>query len=108
MYPLIVIKVEGIICRAVIGSGSGSSYVSSVLVGKINKKPKKKEPKKTEMMFHTTIKWVEIFDVTIQNTEGTFELKTQLNKVEKDTLLSLPNLNYLEIISHFPHLKDIN
>ena len=59
------------------------------------------------MMFHTTTKWVEIFDVTIENIEGNFELKTQLNNVEKDTLLSLPNPNYLEIISHYPHLNDI-
>ena len=106
-YPLIVIKVEGIICRALIDSGSGSSYVSAVLASKINKKTKQKEPKKTEMMFHTTTKWVEIFDVTIENIEGNFELKTQLNNVEKDTLLSLPNPNYLEIISHYPHLNDI-
>ena len=59
------------------------------------------------MMFHTTTKWVKIFDVTIQNIEGNFELKTQLNKVEKDTVLSLPNPNYPEIISHYPHLNDI-
>ena len=39
--------------------------------------------------------------------EGNFELKTQLNKAEKDTLLSLPNPNYLEIICHYPHLNDI-
>ena len=44
------------------------------------------------MMFHTTTKWVERFDVTIQNIEGNFELKTQLNKAEKDTLLLYPNL----------------
>ena len=62
---------------------------------------------KIEMMFHTTTKSVEIFNVTIQNTEGNFEFKTQLNKVEKDTLLSLPNPNYQEIISHFPHLNDM-
>ena len=103
----IVIKVEGVICRALIDSGSGSSYVSAVLAIKINKKTKKKEPKKIEMMFYTTTKWVEISDVTIQNIKGNFELKTQLNKVEKDTLLSLPNPNYLEIISHYPHLNDI-
>ena len=51
-------------------------------------------------MFRTTTKWVEIFDVTIQNIDGNFELKTQLNKAEKDTLLSLPNPKYLEILSH--------
>ena len=52
-------------------------------------------------MFLTTTKWVEIFDATIQNNEGNFQLKTELNEVEKDTILSLPNLNYQEIISHF-------
>ena len=67
----------------------------AVLANKINNKPKKK----TEM-FHTTTKWVEIFDVTIQNIDGNFALKTQLNKVEKDTPLSLANPNYLEILSH--------
>ena len=106
-YPLVVIKVEGIICRALIDSGSGISYVSTLLARKINKKSKKKEPKKIETMFHTTTKWVEIFDVAIQNIEENFDLKTQLNKVEKVTLLSLPNPNYLEIISYFPHLNDI-
>ena len=45
-YPLVVIKVEGIICRALIDSGSGISYVSTLLARKINKKSKKKEPKK--------------------------------------------------------------
>ena len=105
-YPLIVIKVQGVICRALINSGSGSSYVLVVLASKINKKTKKKEPKKIDM-FHSTTKWVEILGVTIQNTEGNFKLKTQLNKAEKDTLLSLPNPNYLEIMSHYPHLNDI-
>ena len=37
----IVIKVKGVICRALIDSGSGSSYVSAVLAIKINKKTKK-------------------------------------------------------------------
>ena len=81
-------------------------HVSAVLASKINKKPKKKEPKKIDMMFHITTKWVEIFAVTIQNIEGNFELKTRRNKVEKDTL-SLPDPNYLEIISHYPHMNDI-
>ena len=101
-----MVKVEGVICRALIDSGSGSSYVSVVLASKIYKKPKKKEPKKIDM-FHSTTKWVEILGVTIQNIARNFELKTQLNKAEKDTLLSLPNPNYLEIISHYPHLNDI-
>lgn len=57
-------------------------------------------------MFHTTAKWAEILGVSIQKIEGNPELKTKLNKVEKDTFLSLPNYNYPEIVSRFPHLND--
>ena len=48
MHPFIVIKVEVVIFRALIDSVSGSSYVLAVLASKVNKKPKKKEPKKIE------------------------------------------------------------
>ena len=94
-------------CRALIDTGSGSSHVSAVLTSKTNKKAKKKEPKIIEMMFYTATKWIEKFDLTVQNIEENFEFKTQLNKVEKDTLLFLPNPNYQEITSHFPHLNEI-
>ena len=69
-YSLKVIKIEGIICKVLIDSGSGSSYVSAVLASKINKKPKKKQPQKIEMMSHITAKWVKIFDVTIKILNG--------------------------------------
>ena len=43
----------------------------------------------------------------MQNTEENFEFKTQLNKLEKDTVLYLPNPNYQAFISHLPHLNEI-
>ena len=43
-------------------------------------------------MFYTTTKWVEIFDVTIQNTDGNFKFQTQLNKVKKILSYLYPNL----------------
>ena len=58
-------------------------------------------------MFHTTVKRIKIFNVTIRSVKGNFGFKTQRNKVEKHNLLSLTNLNYEEIISHFPHLNNI-
>ena len=81
--------------------------ISAALASKINQKPRKKKPKKIEMMFHTTTKQAKIFDVTMQNTEENFEFKTQLNKLEKDTVLYLPNPNYQAFISHLPHLNEI-
>ena len=37
-YPVLVIEVEGVKCRALIDTGAGSSYASSKLINKINKK----------------------------------------------------------------------
>ena len=43
-------------------------------------------------MFLTTTKWVEIFDATIQNNEGNFQMKTQFNKAEKILSYLYPTL----------------
>ena len=64
-----MIKVEGIICRALIDSRPGSSYVSAFLASKINEKPKK-ELKKIEIIFHTTTKWVEISKQLFKKLKG--------------------------------------
>ena len=46
-YPLIVMKVEGIMCKVLFDTGSGNSYVSAALARKVNKNTKKKEHKKS-------------------------------------------------------------
>ena len=46
-YPLIVMKVEGIMCKVLFDTGSGNSYVSAALARKVNKNTKKEEHKKS-------------------------------------------------------------
>lgn len=50
MYPIVVVEVEGIMCRALLDTGAESSYASATLIEKLNKKPDHKEYKRIKMM----------------------------------------------------------
>ena len=39
VYPVVVMEVEGIRCRALMDTGAGSSYASASLIERLNKQP---------------------------------------------------------------------
>ena len=54
-YPVVVTEVEGVKCRALIDTEAGSSYVSSKLISRLNKKPNRKESKRIETLMHSVL-----------------------------------------------------
>jgi hypothetical protein len=42
-YPVVVVEIEGVKCRALLDTGSGSSFASSTLLNTIGKKPVRQE-----------------------------------------------------------------
>ena len=55
IYPVVVVVVDGIKCRALLDTGAGSSYISAALVKRLNKRPTHVEHKQIEMMLCSTI-----------------------------------------------------
>ena len=106
-YPVLVIEVEGVKCRALIDTGAGSSYASSKLINKINKKPIRRETKRIETLMHSVVKKTEIYQFEIGDINQEFKIGIEINKLEKEVLLELPNPNYPEIQKSYNHLKDI-
>ncbi|KAK2549428.1 hypothetical protein P5673_030102, partial [Acropora cervicornis] len=53
VYPVVVMEVEGIRCRALLDTGAGSSYASASLIERLNKQPDHKQYKRIEMMMTT-------------------------------------------------------
>ena len=106
-YPVLVIQVEGLKCRALIDTGAGSSYASSKLINKINKKPIRRETKRIETLMHSVVKKTEIYQFEIGDINQEFKIGIEINKLEKEVLLELPNPNYPEIQKSYNHLKDI-
>ena len=106
-YPVLVIQVEGLKCRALIDTGAGSSYASSKLINKINKKPIRRETKRIETQMHSVVKKAEIYQFKIGDINQEFKIGIEINKLEKEVLQELPNPNYPDIQKSYNHLKDI-
>ena len=50
VHPVVIVDVAGILCRALLDTGAGSSYASSRLLEMLNKGPVKKEKRQIDMM----------------------------------------------------------
>ena len=96
-YPVLVIEVEGVKCRALIDTGAGSSYASSKLINKVNKKPIRKETKRIETLMDSVVKKSEIYHFEIGDINQEFKIGIEINKLEKEVLLELPTPNYPEM-----------
>ena len=85
VYPVVVVNVDGIRCRALLDTGAGSSYASAALISKLNRKPDRREYKTIEMMMTSTSQKIEMYKVQVSNIKGVFGLNTTLSKVDKGT-----------------------
>ena len=107
IYPVVVVNVNNVTCRALLDTGAGSSYASSALLKKLNLQPVRKETKRIEMMMHSTTRKIDVYEVEIKDVTGSFKITTEVSKVERETLISLPNPNYETVLQQHQHLRDI-
>ena len=50
---------------------------------------------------------IEIYNVVISSLTGEFQLRTEVTKVDRGTLLSLENPRYKELAERYNHLKKV-
>ena len=108
VYPVVVVRVNGIKCRALLDTGAGSSYASSVLLQKTNSRPARREKKRIEMMMESCNKRIDIHKVTICSLGNDFRINTEVTKVDRDKLLTLENPQYQQKINQYAHLQGIS
>ena len=106
-YPVVVVEVNGVKCRALLDTGAGSSYASAALLALLRVCPLRKEFKRIEMMLGATNKMIGIYGLSISSLDGNFRLDTEVTKVERGELLTLDNPKYKEMIAKFLHLKGV-
>ena len=61
-----------------------------------------------DMTMNSTTRKLEVYNLKILNLSGKFPLNSEVYKVERNTLLSLPNPKYKGIIEQHQHLQEIN
>jgi hypothetical protein len=60
------------------------------------------------MMFQTTTRKIDVYEVEIADVEGKFKMSCELNRIEKDVLMTLPNPRYKELIRTYEHLRGVH
>ena len=107
VHPIVVVKVGGIECRALIDSGAASSYASAKLLDKLGKQPTDVNYKKVEMLMATTTTRMEVHKATVASKTGDYQLDIDLIKVNKGKLLEIENPRYEILTRIYPYLKGI-
>ena len=82
-----VVKIQGIKCRALLDTGASNSYMSSTLVDMINKEPMRQESKTIEMTFQSTTRTIKVYDVELTGLNSDLKAKVEMNRVERGVLL---------------------
>ena len=108
LFPVVIIEVNGIKCRALIDSGAGSSYVSAKLIELLRLKPTDVQTKTIDMLMSSKIARLEVYDLELRSVNHQFSLSVKATKVNKTELLSIENPNYRTLIEKHPHLKGVN
>jgi hypothetical protein len=107
VYPVVIVEVQGVKCRALVDTGAGSSYASAGLLNHIKAEPTKSDIRDIEMLLGTTTRKVDIFHIGIQSVNGDFSLEADVTKIAKQQLLLLPNPHYDEVLAKYQHLDGV-
>ena len=109
IYPVIVVKINGVTCRAMLDTAAGSSYVSASLIDHLKLRNYTTRKKSIQMMFTTQESTVKIFslDVCDNNGESVFR-GVEMTKVDRENLLTIPNPQYEKVKKKYKHLRDIS
>ena len=98
VYPVVVVEVAGIKCRALLDSGAGSSYASAALLERIGAKPHHSGLRKIEMMLGASSRVMEVYRVKLNSVKGNFEMEAEVTKVEEPHLMMIDNPRYKELV----------
>ena len=107
VYPVVVVEVAGIKCRAILDSGAGTSYASAALLERIGAKPHHSGLRKIEMMLGASSRVMEVYRVKLNSVRGNFEMEAEVTKVEKLHLMMIDNPRYKKLVEKHPHLKGV-
>ncbi len=107
LFPIVVVKVNGITVRALIDSGAGSSYASAKLIDLLHLKPCEVRTKRVDMLMGSCVERFETYETVMTSVDNKCQMDVKVTKVNKDKLLAIDNPNYEEIIACYLHLSGV-
>ena len=92
IFPVVTVEVNGIICRALIDSGAGSSYIV------LNVKPKETRTSKIDMLLTSKITKLDIYEAKVQAVDGDYAIDVKFIKVALEAVDALKKSLYVDDI----------
>ena len=108
VFPILVVCVNGMMTRALMDSGSGTSYISAHLVNMLNVKPSRYTSSRVEIMVAVKHVNLQMYEVEVSSLTEDYRTQVEFAKVDmKGPLLTVDNPNYREIVKKYSHLKGV-
>jgi len=106
-HPVVIVKVNGVKCRALLDTGATGSYLSAFLVDLLKVKPSRILTRGIKTIMGLVTKRVETYDVQISDTQEKCVLPVSATEIDQRELLTLENPNYPELLTKYPHLHGV-
>ena len=107
IFPVVIVNVNNVICRALIDSGAGSSYASAKLINALKIKSCEIRNQRVDMLLTSQTARMELYDAKVSSLDRSYKMKVCLTKVEKGELLSMDNPGYEKLIESYQHLEPV-
>ena len=82
-HPVVVVKVNGVKCRALLDTGATGTYISALLVDLLKVKPARTLTRGIKTIMGLVTKRIETYDVKISDAQGRFTLPVCATKIEQ-------------------------
>lgn len=104
-HPIVLVNLNGVICRALLDTGATASYSSGYILDRLNLVPTRTLTRRIQTIVGIVTKRTEIYNVQVSDTKGNNTFPLSATRVDRAELLSVENPNYKEMISKYRHLK---
>ena len=106
-HPVVVVKANGVKCRALLDTGATGSYASAYLLDLMKLQPKTTLKRRIQTIMGTETKNIRVYYIQVSNLKGDCEIPVCVTRVERSELLSLDNPDYPEMIKKYDHLRGV-
>ena len=106
-HPVVIVKVNGVKCRALLDTGATGCYISAFLLDLLKVKPSRSLTRGIKTIMGLVTKRVETYDLKISDTQEKCILPVCVTKINQRELFTLENPNYPQLLSRYPHLKGV-
>lgn len=107
-HPIVLVKLNGVTCRALLDTGATASYASGYILDRLNLVPARTLTRRIQTIVGIVTKRTETYNTQVSDTKGNNAISLRVTRVDRAELLSVENPNYKEMISKYRHLEGVS